>query len=347
MADQAFRSDSELNEVKLTIVIPAFNEGKRIAIGLDTLVSSMARGELGSQSIEIIVVDDGSTDDTAERARNLLRTVPGSRVIGLVENRGKGAAIRAGVAQARGAVTALMDADMAVHPSQLSLLLTALKETDVAIGSRSLPDSITEADTFFRVVSGRAFTGIVRALIGLPFSDTQCGFKAYRTPVARILFHYSAIDRFAFDVEVLDRAVRLGLRVAEVPVRWVQVGGSRIRPLADPWSMVTDLLRIRSEHQDTQHVHAVVVRSTKGINPTIERARSLLGPTVPIVQWRGDVLVLLPLYGQHEMDNLISGLERCVPSATIVKATFTEAEIERMAPLSFKSGTAVSDVSAP
>ena len=275
MIDHGYEGKLESNEFDLTIIIPVFNEVRRIADGLEVLKASIERGELGGISIEVFVVDDGSTDDTADKATKLVASLPHSAVIRLPKNRGKGAAIRAGINQARGKVVAFMDVDMAVHPSQLVTLLDALGESDVAIGSRSLPGSATRGDTFHRVVMGRTFTRIVKLLIDLPYRDTQCGFKTFRISAARILFHDTGIDRFAFDVDVLARAHRMGLRVTEIPVVWVQVRGSRIRPVADPISMMADLFRIRRRRHDRPNVDPFFSGRTRESNSAPDQARSM------------------------------------------------------------------------
>jgi len=298
----------DARSAELTIILPAYNEGGRISIGLRTLLACIDGGDLGRQAIELIVVDDGSDDDTAAQAEGLLASFPGSLVVRLPENRGKGAAIREGVARAHGDIVVFMDIDMAAHPSQLPLLLAALDENDVAIGSRSIPGSATQDDTVLRTFTGRTFSRMTQALIGLPFRDTQCGFKALRAPVARVLFHYADVDRFAFDVELLSTAVRLDLRVAEVPVRWVQVGGSRIRPLADPASMLADLFRIRRRRGD-ESIDAIVIRSGPRATTRFESLRSLLSSLLPRPEWDDPELALCPLSGADEVARVLRLLQ--------------------------------------
>ena len=138
---------------------------------------------------EVVVVDDGSTDETAATARQLLAPLPHHRVISLPVNRGKGAAVRTGVALARGPYVAYMDADMAIDPRAVPLLLDGLGSNDLAIGSRALADSMVEGTYAVRAVMGRLFNRLVTTGTGLGLHDTQCGFKAFRTPAARLLFH--------------------------------------------------------------------------------------------------------------------------------------------------------------
>ena len=243
----------------LSIVVPAFNEVTRLGVGIERLQAAVDQGAVDVGVTEFVVVDDGSTDGTAELARDLYGRYPQSTVLRLPANAGKGAAIRRGVASARGAAIAFMDADMAVDPRQIPLLVGALDHADVAIASRALPGSSADHDRLGRTMMGWAFNQIVNAATHVSVGDTQCGFKAFRTPVARLLFHSSTIDRFAFDVEVLYTARRLGLRIAEVPVQWSNAQGTRIRPLRDPLSMLSDVLLSRIGSRPAKLVEAVSV----------------------------------------------------------------------------------------
>jgi len=231
--------------LQLTIVVPAFNEAHRLGAGMRRFDAAVSAGAIDLERTELVVVDDGSTDATASTADKLLAALPHHRVVRLPVNRGKGAAVRAGVAAARSTYTAYMDADMAIDPLAVPLLLDGLQLHDVAIGCRALPDSMVETTYVVRTLMGRLFNELVTTGTGLGLKDTQCGFKAFRTPVARLLFHLVRIDRFAFDVELLTRARRLGLTVTEVPVHWKHVEGSTVHPLHDSVSMVADVYRSR------------------------------------------------------------------------------------------------------
>ena len=191
--------------IRLSVVVPAFNEAYRLGDGFERFRAAVRTGAVDLDDTEVIVVDDGSDDDTAARARTLLADLPHHRVIRLPSNQGKGAAIRTGIRAARGTSTAYMDADMAIDPRAIPLLLDRLVANEAAIGSRSLPDSMVESRYMLRPLMGRLFNRLVTAGTDLDFLDTQCGFKAFRTEVARLLFHLVPIDRFAFDVEVLAR----------------------------------------------------------------------------------------------------------------------------------------------
>ena len=223
---------------------------------------------------------------------------------------------------------------MAVHPSQLPSLLAALEEADVAVGSRALPESKTECDSPLRIVMGRSFTLIVRSMTHLPLRDTQCGFKAYRAPVARLLFHCCTIDRFAFDVEILTIARRLGFRVAEVPVHWCHKPDSRIRPLVDSTLMMADLIKTRRGHQKVPSLHGIVIRDMREVTSLADAARSVVGPIMPIVPLQDDeVLVLLPLCDTDESESVIRALRGIMPGAEVRRLALTPSQFGRIAPL--------------
>ena len=231
--------------LELTIVVPAYNEDHRLAAGMRRFDAAVSAGAIDLDRTELVVIDDGSSDQTAAVAEKLLAALPHHRVVRLPFNQGKGAAVRAGIAGARSPYVAFMDADMAIDPLAIPLLLDGLERKDVVVGSRALPDSMVETTYVVRTLISRLFNEIVTAGTGLGLKDTQCGFKAFRTPAARLLFHLVRIDRFAFDVEVLARARRLGLGIGEVPVHWKHVEGSTVHPLHDSVAMVSDVYRSR------------------------------------------------------------------------------------------------------
>jgi dolichyl-phosphate beta-glucosyltransferase len=239
-----------IGDPTVSIVVPAYNEAERLPATLETL-----RQRSGSD-VEILVVDDGSKDATAAVAREQLRTLSRGGLIQLRHNRGKGAAVRAGMLEAHGRVIAFMDADLATDLEALPALLDALESADVAIGSRAVEHSVVQPGTRTRTAMAHAFNRIARTLTGLTLLDTQCGFKAFRASAAQLLFRLTRIDGFAFDVEVLTLASRLGLTVAEVPVHWRAVEGTRVRTVADSFRMTRDLLRIASRWRPDRAVAA-------------------------------------------------------------------------------------------
>lgn len=195
------------------------------------------------------MVDDGSTDGTAR----LLEHEPGIRVISLPENRGKGAAVRAGVLAAHGDLVLVSDADLAAPLGEVAVLREAIdRGNDIAIGSRGLRDAhVLVHQRRHRELMGKAFNVIVRRLIGLPFRDTQCGFKLFRRDAAGTLFDDLATTGFAFDVEILARAHRAGLAVAEVPITWRDKPGTTVSLFGSSSRMLLDVFRIRYRLLDT------------------------------------------------------------------------------------------------
>lgn len=216
----------------LSIVIPAYNEAARLPGTLRAL-----RERFGGSATEVIVADDGSRDDTAAIARAASSPELAVTVVRLPENRGKGAAVRAGVAASAGEVVLYMDADLATDLAGVDAFLARLGDADVVVGSRAVPGARVHNTTALRTAMGRTFNGMVRIVTRLDVHDSQCGFKAFRGDAARLLFALGAIDGFAFDPEVLVMARVLGYRIVEVPVDWTAVEGSSVRPLRD--SLVT------------------------------------------------------------------------------------------------------------
>ena len=228
----------------LSVVVPAFNERERI--GPTVLAMADYLDDIGI-SHEILVVDDGSTDGTADQALGAVPRDLRVRVLRLPNNRGKGAAVREGMLAALGARRLFMDADLSTPPDQLAILWEALDAgADIAIGSRGLPDAeLRVRQPSWREGMGRSFNVLVQSLVLDGISDTQCGFKLFRAGAAEHVFALSRLDGFAFDVEVLALARRARLLIHELPVVWAHRDRSKVAPIVDSWSMLADLLRIR------------------------------------------------------------------------------------------------------
>ena len=325
----------------LTIVVPAFNEAHRLADGVRRFEVAVAEGAVDVDRTEVIVIDDGSTDGTADTAGKLLASLPHHQVVRLPGNRGKGAAVRAGVSLARGTCTAYMDADMAIDPRAIPLLLDGLQSTDVAIGSRALPDSMVESTYILRSLMGGLFNRLVTTGTALGLHDTQCGFKAFRTPAARLLFHLVRIDRFAFDVEILVRARRLGLTITEVPVHWKHVPGSTIHPLHDSVTMLADVYGCRLGLRPTPPVPTLAVRHATGgseVAGLVSRvgaavAHALPDVPLPVVDSRDAVLVLLPLVGPADAAAVLASLRSALPDLTVARRSMTVGSLGALGPL--------------
>jgi dolichyl-phosphate beta-glucosyltransferase len=225
-------------------VVPAFNEGRRIGRTLERIVEYLR--DAGA-AFEVVVVDDGSRDATADVVRRVAAAEPRVRVIALGANGGKGKAVRRGVLDATGEVVLFSDADLSTPIEEVEKLLEHLgRGASVAIGSRSVRGASIEVhQPWYRELMGKVFNRLVRLLALRGFIDTQCGFKCFTGDAARAIFSLARIDRFAFDVEVLLLAQRLGYRIAEVPIRWADEPNSRVGVMRDSLSMLADLVRIR------------------------------------------------------------------------------------------------------
>jgi glycosyltransferase involved in cell wall biosynthesis len=226
-------------------VIPAYNEENRLPASLEAVAAYLAQADFSFA--EIVVVDDGSKDGTAGVVENYRRTHPCVRLLQNPGNRGKGYSVRHGMLEAKGDWILFSDADLSAPIEEVGKLLKAAQDADaaVAIGSRALDRSLVAVhQSGFREASGRFFNLVMRALTGLPFRDTQCGFKLYRADAARAVFPKQILDGFSFDVEDLVIAKQRGFRTLEVPVRWSNVEGTKVSTLAGLTSF-SDLVKIR------------------------------------------------------------------------------------------------------
>ncbi len=238
---------------RLSIVIPAYNEAGRISDSLVRLVDWLCVPTGRPEGrIEIVVVDDGSADATASIVERAAASLPAGpvtlRLLRNGVNRGKGYSIKHGVLLSEGSFVLVSDADFSTPIEELPRLLepVAAGDCDLAIGSRGMHGARIEVhQPFWREGMGRIFNRLVRLLTGLPYSDTQCGFKVMRRDAVLRLFRTARIDRFAWDVEILYLAGKAGLRVREIPVLWRNAPGSKVDPVRDSLRMLRDVLRIR------------------------------------------------------------------------------------------------------
>jgi glycosyltransferase involved in cell wall biosynthesis len=227
-----------------SIVIPAYNESVRIVPTLDRVVAYIQQQ---GWEAEIVVVNDGSRDNTAELVHEYACGFASIRLIENPGNCGKGYSVRNGILHAKGAVVLFTDADLSSPIEEASKLIDSIhRGNDVAIGSRWLQSDLqTVRQSIFRQVLGRAFNLALKIVLGLSFKDTQCGFKALKLQAARDIFGRQVIRRWGFDPEILFLARQLGYKTEEIPVAWAHDGRSKINPISDGMSMVLDLFRIR------------------------------------------------------------------------------------------------------
>jgi glycosyltransferase involved in cell wall biosynthesis len=227
-----------------SIVIPAYNESARLSATLESVLAHVhARG----WDAEVIVVNDGSRDNTADIVRTFAAKDPMLRLVENPGNRGKGYSVRNGMLNARGRIVMFSDADLSSPIEEAPKLFQALEEgADIAIGSRWLrAETQTQRQPLHRQLFGRIFNLILRITLGLQFKDTQCGFKAFKQPAALAVFPLQRIERWGFDPEILFLARKLKFKVKEVPVAWGHSGGTRINPVVDGSRMVMEMLRVR------------------------------------------------------------------------------------------------------
>ena len=254
-----------MNQPPLTIVIPAFNEARRLT---DNLLALLQYLQIYRPDTELIVVDDGSSDGTARVAEEFFAQRPDltARVIRFPENHGKGHAVRAGLLGAQAPIALFSDADLSTPITELPKIVEPIEagKCDLVIGSRAIDRGlIGHRQPWRREQGGKVFNAIVRLTTGLPFSDTQCGFKAFRMDAMRPIVEQAQIDGFGFDVELLFLAHRAGLRMHEVPVRWDHHEGSKVHIVRDSLRMFAEVVSLRTR----------VARGTPATSSTTEMSR--------------------------------------------------------------------------
>jgi glycosyltransferase involved in cell wall biosynthesis len=227
-----------------SLVIPAYNESSRIRPTLDEILRYIAQQKWDA---EILVVNDGSRDDTAAIVREYARAHPQIQLVQNPGNRGKGYSVRNGMLHARGDICLFTDADLSSPIAEAEKLFDAIHQgADIVIGSRWLRAELqTERQPLYRQAFGRIFNMLLRVVLGLRFRDTQCGFKAFRREAALRIFPLQRIERWGFDPEILFLARRMDLKTIEVPVIWAHSEGTRLHPFRDGLRMFGDVMRIR------------------------------------------------------------------------------------------------------
>jgi dolichyl-phosphate beta-glucosyltransferase len=307
---------------RLSLIVPAYNEAERLSWSIPRLLEVIPLDET-----EVIIVDDGSTDETVEVASRALVALPHGRIIRLPRNSGKGAAVRAGVVEARGEIIAYMDADMATEPGDLALLIDALRVSPVAIGSRAHDSSVVQDKSGLRRLMTRTFGLVVSSTVDLPLSDTQCGFKAFHGSVAKLLFHGGQVDGFAFDIEVLTRAARLGLETAEVPVRWTEVAGSKVRVIKDSLKMLFDVGRTRRRVGRTP-IQGVFMTDTSP-DEGADLLRSCVRPVDTVLSWDDGAIALFPCVPPTVAADRVREIQAKVPTRRLQHVELTMEVLEQ------------------
>jgi glycosyltransferase involved in cell wall biosynthesis len=230
---------------RYSIVIPAFNERLRIIATLDAVVACVRRENWDA---EVIVVNDGSSDETADLVRDFIRHAPEVRLMENPSNRGKGYSVRNGLIHANGEIVMFTDADLSAPIDEAERLFAAIEKdgADIAIGSRWLATSRqTHRQPLYRQIFGRCFNALTRMVMRLPYADTQCGFKAFTRDAAQTVFQLQTIERWGFDPEILFIARKRHFKVKEVPVSWAHDARSRISYLRDGLQMLKELAIVR------------------------------------------------------------------------------------------------------
>lgn len=231
-----------MTDTFLSIIVPAHNEENRLPAALEKIEAFLADQPYHG---EVIVVENGSQDRTAEVARRLAASWPNLRLIQVAE-RGKGLAVRRGMLAARGEFRFICDADLSMPIEEVARFLPPqLDSYDVAIGSREVAGAVRYHEPLYRHLMGRIFSNLVKLLAVPDFEDTQCGFKCFRAAAAEDLFSVQTLGGMSFDVEVLFVAQRRGYRIVEVPIDWYYRSESRVRLVDDSLHMLADILTVR------------------------------------------------------------------------------------------------------
>ncbi|MDI6782531.1 MAG: glycosyltransferase family 2 protein [bacterium] len=238
--------------IYLSVVIPAYNEANRIEKSIRRILEYLEQQDYTS---ELIIVDDGSSDDTPSITQAFCKKSNRVKVIRYIPNRGKGYAVRTGMLGAKGKYRLFSDADLSTPIEELAHFLRIMEQQDyqIIIGSRGLTNSqILKHQPWFREKMGKIFNHFVQWLVFPGIKDTQCGFKLFRAEVIEPLFSKQTIDRFSFDVELLYLAQKVGFKIKEEPVRWVNSPATKVNPITDATQMFFDLLRIRWRHRNSR-----------------------------------------------------------------------------------------------
>jgi len=274
--------------ITTSLVIPAFNESRRLAAGFERLRPVL--DEMGPEQIEVVVVDDGSSDDTLRVAHDVYGYLPHVVIVQQPRNRGKGAAVRLGISVASAAFVIATDADLSIRPIHLPEFVVALRDSPLVPGSRE-HDTADGYDTFVRTIASRVFNSLVRHYTGTNVRDTQCGCKGFQLGPARILGLLGFYDRFVYDAEMLFLADQLGLAIRPIPVTWDDIGGSTVHVGRDSLQMIRDLRTLRRRRYENPVVELAFDVEVRALD---EAARASRVQGLVVARGEHDALLVLP-----------------------------------------------------
>lgn len=263
-------------ELELSIVIPAYKESTKIQQDIEAAAEFLIQHNIMG---EILVVDDGSPDNTVEVAKAMESCMPMLQVLAYKPNRGKGHALRYGIARTQGKIVMFADAGICVpyEIATIGLTMLELEMCDMAIGSRRMRGSVRRRQPLHRRIGSKCYSLLIHTLMGLPLyiSDTQCGFKLYKGEIARHLYADTFTDGFMFDIEVILRALMEGYQVLEFPVLWSNDADSRFNPLTGSWRLLKDLavIRWRLFREELNQPDQKAVALSSSTQPQIELKR--------------------------------------------------------------------------
>jgi glycosyltransferase involved in cell wall biosynthesis len=267
-----------MSHPQLSIVIPAYNESVRIEATLERVMTCVS--EQGWDA-EVLVVDDGSKDDTAAIVQRWMNDHPRLHMVKNPGNKGKGYSVRNGLLQSAGDIVMFTDADLSSPMEEAQRLITAIEDgADVAIGSRWMDRTRqTIHQPLYRQFFGRCFNWVTRRIMGLPFKDTQCGFKAFKREAAQVIFRLQTIERWGFDPEILFIARKLNYTITEVPVTWGHDERSRMSYLKDGMKMLEDMVVIRSNSIAGRYDAAIAAmkNTSKMVTPRVVKVGAEAG----------------------------------------------------------------------
>jgi len=277
--------------ITTSLVIPAFNESRRLAAGFERLRPVL--DEMGPAQIEVVVVDDGSSDDTLRVAHAVYGHLPHVHFVQQPRNLGKGAAVRLGISVASAPFVIATDADLSIRPIHLPEFVVALRDNPLVPGSRE-HDTDDGYDTLLRSLASRVFNRLVRHYTGTTVRDTQCGCKGFQLGPARILGLLGFYDRFVYDAEMLYLADQLGLVIRPIPVTWDDIAGSTVHVGRDSLQMIRDLRSLRRRKYENPVVELALDVSVRALD---EAARASRVRGLVVARGEHDALLVLPRDG--------------------------------------------------